>query len=494
MTDDIDRRLAELQSAAESLPEEERIAPNDVPLENFRYDAAQDAFWDIENLRLLKSPKAVNASIHPRHWQSTVNDKGEEKLRKPSDTLADSALPYVVADSTWRPGEPRILRNKMVDNGRMRNAPGLHILNTYVPPEPEPAPADATHEVWERHLRTLYPTPGAAEHVLDFFAHTLQHPEVKINHGIVLAGEQGIGKDSLLFPIREAVGGPNTSSIAPKDLLERFNPHVQSVLLTVDEIGEERTDWAAKSLYNRIKTLLAAPPDMLPMENKAVNKTFVKNVVRVVFTTNSPDAFRIPETDRRLFILNSGVTAAEMGEDYFKGLWQALKDRGDWMAVRDWLLDRELSHFNASAPPPLTEDKQEVIRSSLEARRSPIDDVFEEMVEHLEGVKPVVLFPADLVAFAREAMGPNFDDEEAVFDSLKGKRLRHVLRERGYAMMGPPKEGGKWRHKSFQSRNVFILRNVELDKRESFVNDALVNRPLNFTGQTGLRAIGNEKF
>ena len=57
---------------------------------------------------------------------------------------------------------------------------------------------------WRDHLHAVY--PEEADHLEQWFAQRIQHPGVKLNHALVLGGMQGIGKDSLLEPIKLAIG------------------------------------------------------------------------------------------------------------------------------------------------------------------------------------------------------------------------------------------------------------------------------------------------
>jgi len=63
----------------------------------------------------------------------------------------------------------------------------------------------------------------------------VQHPQDKINHALVLGGCQGIGKDTLLEPVKSAVGPWNFSEVSPQHMLGRFNGYLKSVILRVSE-------------------------------------------------------------------------------------------------------------------------------------------------------------------------------------------------------------------------------------------------------------------
>jgi hypothetical protein len=59
-------------------------------------------------------------------------------------------------------------------------------------------------ERWLAHIRKIY--PDDADHIIAWLAHRVQRPGEKINHALVLGGEPGIGKDSMLEPVKYAVG------------------------------------------------------------------------------------------------------------------------------------------------------------------------------------------------------------------------------------------------------------------------------------------------
>ena len=58
--------------------------------------------------------------------------------------------------------------------------------------------------------------PDEAEHIISWLAHRVQRPHEKINHALVLGGKQGIGKDTLLEPVKQAVGPWNFAEVSPQ--------------------------------------------------------------------------------------------------------------------------------------------------------------------------------------------------------------------------------------------------------------------------------------
>ena len=126
------------------------------------------------------------------------------------------------ADEITRPSDRR---------GRLVRPTGMPVFNLYRPPVIEPRAGDAGP--WLRHVERLY--GNDADHIIRWCAHRVQRPDEKINHALVLGGKQGIGKDTLLEPVKHAVGPWNFIEVSPQQVLGRFNGFLKSVILRVSE-------------------------------------------------------------------------------------------------------------------------------------------------------------------------------------------------------------------------------------------------------------------
>jgi hypothetical protein len=109
---------------------------------------------------------------------------------------------------------------------------GCCVFNLYRPPMVKPIAGSADR--WLAHIDRLYGAEHAA-HIVRWCAHRVQKPADKINHALVLGGKQGIGKDTLLEPVKHAVGAWNFIEVSPKQVLGRFNGFLKSVILRVSE-------------------------------------------------------------------------------------------------------------------------------------------------------------------------------------------------------------------------------------------------------------------
>ena len=145
----------------------------------------------------------------------------------------------------------------------------------------------------------------------------MQRPEEKINHALVLGGAQGIGKDTLLEPVKRAVGPWNFREVSPQQMLGRFNGFLKSVILRVSE-ARDLGDVNRFQFYDHMKAYTAAPPDVLRVDEKNLREHSVLNCRGVIITTNhKADGIYLPADDRRHFVAWSDLTKEDFDDDYW---------------------------------------------------------------------------------------------------------------------------------------------------------------------------------
>ena len=165
------------------------------------------------------------------------------------------------------------------------------------------------------HVEKVY--PDEAGRIIDFLAHRVQRPQEKINHGLVLGGPPGIGKDSLLEPVKHAVGPWNFKEVSPQQMLGRFNGFLKSVVLRISE-AKDLGEVDRFKFYDHMKSYLAAPPDVLRVDEKNLREHNVFNVCGVVMTTNhKTNGIYLPADDRRHDVAWSDVTMGDFSEAYW---------------------------------------------------------------------------------------------------------------------------------------------------------------------------------
>jgi len=352
-----------------------------------------------------------------------------------------------VEQMTWAPGEPSMIKGRLIADGGWKRHENCTVLNLYAEPTiaRRPGPVD----LWLNHIGVLY--PSEADHIVAWLAHRVQRPQEKINHALVLGGDQGIGKDTILEPVKYAVGPWNFHEVSPQQLLGRFNGFVRSVILRVSE-ARDLGDSDRFSFYDRMKVYTAAPPDVLRVDEKFRCEYYVLNVCGVVITSNhKADGIHLPADDRRHFVAWSDRCKEDFPDTY----WQRLYDwyaNGGHEAVADYLADLDISAFNPKAPPPKTQAFWEIVNAS----RAPEDAELADALDRLHWPDVITL---DLAA---SAATDSF--AEWLRDRRNARKVPHRMEECGYVpVRNCGATDGRWK---INGRRQAVYGKRELNERE----------------------------
>jgi hypothetical protein len=238
---------------------------------------------------------SVNARVDP--VVIGVDDEGEE-IKMSASVWLDKNQP--VEMMTWAPGLPMIIPDRLIAIGGWIERKGVSCFNLYRPATIRLGNgSDAAP--WLELVHKVY--PADAGHLIKWFASRVQHPEIKINHGLVMGSNgQGIGKDTILEGVKRAVGAWNCIEISPKNIFDSFNPWKRSVILRVSE-AKDMGEVSRFELYEAMKTLMAAPPDVLECNEKHIKQHYVLNCMGAIITTNHlTDGIYLPPEDRRHYV------------------------------------------------------------------------------------------------------------------------------------------------------------------------------------------------
>jgi len=400
--------------AAATIPESE--AP--VTREDFWAYMPQHAYI-YGPTRELWPAASVNSRVAPV-------DVGTDKPIKASEWLDQHRA---VEQMTWAPGLPEVIEDRLVAGGGWIERRGCRTFNLYQAPEPIAGnPSEAGP--WLAHIARVF--PGEAEHIVRWLAHRVQRPGEKINHALMLGGGQGIGKDSILEPVKHAVGPWNFTEVSPPQLLGRFNGYVKSVIVRMSE-ARDLGDVDRYGLYEHTKTLTAAPPDVLRVDEKNLREYAVMNVCGLIITTNHIDGIYLPSDDRRHFVAWSELTKEEFPANYWRDLYHWYEREGGTGHVGAYLAALDLSGFDPKAPPPKTPAFWRVV----DAGRAPEDGELEDVLDALQ--KPLALTVGMLCTYASDSF------REWLQDRRNSRQFPHRLESAGYvAVRNEGAQSGLW--------------------------------------------------
>jgi hypothetical protein len=326
--------------------------------ERFAYIQDDDAYFDMQDRREL-SRGTFNALF--RHIRCvSIRDQGGKRQVEASISFDENrqakGAKALVGITYAAGGAVLVSREGLVYGNRWRDA------------RPAPVPGDVGP--WMRHLERMVPIDFEREHLLNALAHKVQFPGHKINHAILMGGSPGSGKDTLFAPFFWSIGGKgkaNCSLVKSEDLSSQWGYALECEVMEIAELRQtEARD--RRALENVLKPIIAAPPELLPVNRKGLHPYMALNRVFVVAFSNERAAISIPSEDRRWFCL--WAEADRLPEAEAVSLWNWYEHRGGFAAVAAYLMSRDVSAWNPSAPPPMTEAKAIMVEHGMSGAES----------------------------------------------------------------------------------------------------------------------------
>jgi hypothetical protein len=293
-------------------------------------------------------------------------------------------------DSDSKPAKPKLLSDIWYRSGRRRTHNGLTFdpsqgivtrgnkLNQFRGFPVKPKEGDVTI-FKDAVLHNAGGNEAHAHTLTCFMAHIIQRPWIKmVISPYIMALIQGSLKTKLWELFGKLLGGPEEGYfyvVMARELSDRFNGWLENrLLILVDET--RMNDKEKEGLISFINYLITSTH--LNIEKKGADKYTIPNTVNLCFLSNSSDALAIEESNRRLFALRATEEKRPAKE-----LIEWWENGGD-AAVMHYLMNYDLSEFNAYADAPETEFKLQIIDNT----RNPIQKVIYRLKDDCEG-KPI---------------------------------------------------------------------------------------------------------
>jgi len=243
--------------------------------------------------------------------------------------------------------------------------------NTWTPGQP-PTPHEGDASLWLDHLKYLITRKEEREHILKWMAYTVQHPDEKINHALLVAGRSRNGKDALFEPFKAALGRSNVSEVDAYVLTEPYQDFMVSKKLLV---FQEVMNFERVSISNRLKPIIAAPPEELVLRRLGQSGLRTPNLVQALFFSNHRDAINVAKGDRRYFAV--WCDAQLQPPEYYSKLFNWYTKHSGFNIVHDYLLHYDTKQFSPGEAPPVTQFLKEIQQDSMTSVEMELEQLIE---------------------------------------------------------------------------------------------------------------------
>jgi len=171
-----------------------------------------------------------------------------------------------------------------------------------------------------------------AEYVVRWIAWAIQHPAEAAEVALVLIGEKGAGKGTLVRCL-ELIFGLHTFQVTSRDeVIGKFNGHLQDCILFV---ADEAYWGGDKRCVGRLQGMITEPK--LPIERKGIDLIRVPNCLHILMLAEPGWVIPAGRYERRYAAF--AVSEARLGDKaYFKALHKQMNDGG--AAAMFWDLQR----------------------------------------------------------------------------------------------------------------------------------------------------------
>lgn len=266
---------------------------------------------------------------------------------------------------------------------------GVPCVNTYRP-STAPVPVDklsaadwAIIKLVTQHIDLLSGgRPEVTATMIDWLAHNVQKPGVKIRWAPLWKGVEGDGKTVMGSLLASVMGRINVRNVSPKVLATDFTGWAEGAAVAVlEEIkltGHNKFD-----ILNSLKPFITN--DSIEVHSKGKDTRESVNTVNYIAFTNYSDALPLGDTDRRWWIVFTPFTSRGDMETavrgmapnlgiYFDRLHDAIQQHP--AVFRRWLLDYRISDtFRPNGSAPMTAEKAVMISMGSSEEEDAVRDV-----------------------------------------------------------------------------------------------------------------------
>ena len=324
---------------------------------NTVWDCEFDKYYDLEKNK-HRSDRSLNQ----------INSKLFSEKTTPAAEFYKHENKQIVDACLYRPDlhDPN---NRIIKDGNMT------YINKYIPCNLEALkPTEADLKPFFDLLDYLFPNKKEQKHILDWLAHVVQYPGVKIRHSIlVYSKDWQVGKGSLFDLMTDILGEDNCEPGNVKSILDKGVTFSEKCLVLIDECSSTGDFKEKRNLVNDLKTIISEK--RIQKRLLYVDYGAAKNFANFLIFTNNPDALTIDAKDPRYFVVDHYENRLDQK---FYNKYHEWRTNNGAKFVKWYLINRDLSKFNNMAPPPVTDAKSRMAEQTQNPLLSAMKTAFDE--------------------------------------------------------------------------------------------------------------------
>jgi hypothetical protein len=231
------------------------------------------------------------------------------------------------------------------------------------------------------YVKFLEDALGAhAEYVLNYQAHIIQYPRKNQEIVIVLRGDEGTGKDTIIDVFTKFLGTELVGRTSDcEHIFGTFNPIMKGRLIV--QINEANCKDMAKN-KERIKDQVTAGTIVINEKNKP--QYSIDNCCNIIITSNNENPIQAGQARRFVMIDMNPFLAGD--HEYWTALRKNINDPIKMQQLMNYMMRLDVSKFNASQEKPITDTLTEVMQNQAcpsckywaEAHQDGYDDWFDK--------------------------------------------------------------------------------------------------------------------
>lgn len=239
-------------------------------------------------------------------------------------------------------------------------------------------PRGGSVDLWLDLMESIFESDDVLDQVIMWMAHIFQRPEVKLQWHIILMGNKGTGKDSLLKPLMQILGASG-GDISAENLEGGWGDYfARKMLVALQEVYREQD----KKFANMMKNFAASTSTGIKQWNLKGGRIVSQPDTLAMFAfSNHRHCVALEPGERRYLVVDS-FNVEPLDAQFYIDYHNWLDRENGAAAIFDYLLNVDLSGFNQGKVPFYTDAYHELV----EGGKYDYEHVIEEMYQNKESI------------------------------------------------------------------------------------------------------------